>query len=80
VAWRLEGFAMKDVQAEITGDTAVVRYRVQGTARPRVETDLRGHVHSPPPTPVPAPAGGEIHFQRGSSGWVMTGHRLLERR
>jgi len=77
---RLENFAMKDVTVEIMGDTAVVRYRVQGTPVPRVETDLRGHVHSAQPTPVPAPAGGEIHLQRVPGGWVMTGHRLLEQR
>ena len=77
---RLENFAMKDVTVEIMGDTAVVRYRVQGTPVPRVERDLRGHIHSPQPTPVPAPAAGEIHLQRGPGGWVMTGHRLVEQR
>jgi hypothetical protein len=76
---QLEGFAMKDVQVEIMGDTATIRYRVQGTAIPRAQADLRGHVHSVPSLPVPAPAGGEIHFRRGPAGWVMTGHRLLER-
>ena len=77
---RLENFAMKDVTVEIMGDTAVVRYRVQGTPVPRVERDLRGHIHSPQPTPVPAPGGGEIHLQRVPGGWLMTGHRLLEQR
>ena len=77
---QLEGFAMKDVQVEITGDTATIRYRVQGTAIPRAQTDLRGHTHSVQPIPVPAPAGGEIYFQRGPGDWVMTGHRLLEQR
>jgi hypothetical protein len=28
---QLQDFAMKDVQVEIAGDTAVVRYRIQGT-------------------------------------------------
>jgi len=76
---RLENFAMKDVKVEVTGDTAVVRYRVEGTM-PRAETDLRGHVHSAPPTPLPVPAGGEIHLQRVPGGWVMTGHRLLDQK
>jgi hypothetical protein len=54
----LQNFAMKDVEVQITGDTAVVRYRVQGRPVPRRETDLGGHMHSAPPTPLPAPAGG----------------------
>jgi hypothetical protein len=77
---RLENFAMKDVQVEITGDTATVRYRVQGTAIPRAQMDLRGHIHSAPPIPEPAPAGGEIQLQRVPGGWLMTGHRLIEQR
>jgi hypothetical protein len=77
---QLQDFAMKDVQVEIAGDTAVVRYRIQGTPGPRQQTDLQGHFHSPPPAPVSVPAGGEIVFARGPRGWVMTGHRLLEQR
>lgn len=59
----LEGFSMSDIRVELSRDTAVVRYHVQGLPR---AGDAR------------APAAGEMHFARGPTGWELVGHRLLE--
>lgn len=48
----LRDFAMRDVEVEIAGDTAVVRYRVEGRA-----------VEGEPP-----PVSGEIRFARSAKG------------
>jgi hypothetical protein len=52
--WIVDGqrphrFAMKDVQVEIVGDRAVVRYRVQGTATPALRRIYAGTFIPPRP-------------------------------
>lgn len=60
----LEGLELTDIQAEVTGDTAVARYRIHSA---------RAAGASPPPR------AGELRFVRGPAGWEMTSHRLLDR-
>ena len=60
----LPTFAMKDVQIEVTADTAVARYRIDA-GPPRTGTP-------------PAPVAGELRMTRGAKGWEMVDHRLIE--
>ena len=62
----LERFAMEPLKVDISGDTALVGYRVEGRSVRRGDP--------------PAPTGGEFEFKKGADGaWRVTSHRLFER-
>ena len=62
----LDGFSIEPFKVEISGDSALVAYRVEGRSVRRGDP--------------PAPSGGEVRFKKESNGaWRMTGHRLIER-
>lgn len=60
----LRGFAMRDVEIEIAGDTALARYRIEAEAKGAERP----------------PVGGELRFGRSVKGWEMTGHAFIETR
>ena len=59
----LEEFMITAIRVDLEGDEAWVWYGIRGVAK-------RGE-------PAP-PASGEMRFQRDSSGWRLTDHRLIE--
>ena len=56
----LQGFVMSEVQIEIDGDRARLRYRLQASPEPG----------------KPAPGGGQMDFVRKDGQWVLEDHRF----
>ena len=62
----LDGFSIELLKVDISGDAALVAYRVEGKSVRRGDP--------------PAPVGGELRFtKRADGGWRLIGHRLIER-
>lgn len=60
---RMDGLSFADVDVDVRGDDAVVRFRVTGKS----------------PDRVPAPVRAELTFRRRPEGWRLSSSRLFER-
>ena len=56
----LQGFVLSDVQIDLDGDRAHLRYRLQASPEPG----------------KPTPGGGRMEFGRKGSLWVLEDHRF----